>query len=197
MTRSDRVKLVAVLEVRPKRPLHRHIATTDGETKSGGHVVDEFLEVIAGLGGSVECWSVADHGLGDGLSEGNVDVGDVESVEEGADLLVELEGASAVQSVGQDADPDGGISVVPLTILDGLDGWDGGVSSVNISVIDIALLVLLVGHGLLFLVRLDLPVFELVKPGKADKVDGRDADALFDEEVGDLGTNMSPEIRTL
>lgn len=154
------------------------------------------LRVIAGLGGSVECWSVADHGLGDGLSEGNVDVGDVESVEEGADLLVELEGASAVQSVGQDADPDGGISVVPLTILDGLDGWDGGVSSVNISVIDIALLVILVGHGLLFFVRLDLPVFELVKPGKADKVDGRDADALFDEEVGDLGTNMSPDIRT-
>lgn len=197
MTRSDSVKLVAVLEVRSERPLHCRLAATDGETKSGGHVVDELLEVIAGLCGSVECWSVADHGLCDRLAEGNVDLRDAELVEEGTDLLVELVGASAVQSVGQYADPDGGISVVPVTVLDGLDGWDGGVRSVNISVIDIALLVLLVGHGLLFLVRLDLPVFELVKPGKADEVDGRDADALFDKELGDLGTNMSQEIRTL
>ena len=130
--------------------MHCRLAATDGETKSSGDVVDELLEVITSLGGSVECWSIADHGQGDGLAEGNVDVGDVESVEEGTDLLVELEGASAIQSVRQDADPDGGISVVPLTVLNGLDGWDGGVRSVNISVVDIAPLVLLVGHNLLF-----------------------------------------------
>ena len=106
-------------------------------------------------------------------------------------------GERAGQSVGQDADPDGGIGVVPLPVLNGLDGWDGGVGSLNISVIEIALLVLLVGHGVLVLVRLDLVVVELVKPSKADKVDGRDADVLFDEELGDLGTNVSPEIRTL
>lgn len=197
VTRSDSVKLIVVLEVWSQRPLHRRLAATNGKTESGGHVVDELLQVIAGLGGSVEGWSVADHGLGDGLSEGNVDLRDAEFVEEGTDMVVEVVGASAGQSVGQDTDPDGGISVVPLTVLDGLDGWDGGVCSVNISVIDIAVLVLLVRHSLLILVRLDLLVVELVKPGKAHKIDGRNADAFSDEEFGDLGTNVSPEIRTL
>ena len=51
--------------------------------------------------------------------------------------------------------------------------------------------------SVLVLVQLDLVVVELVKPSKADEVDGRDADVSFDEELGDLGTNVSPEIRTL
>ena len=188
VTRSDSVKLVVVLEVRPECPLHCRLATTYGETKSSRHIVDKLLQVIAGLGGSVEGGSVVDHGLGNGLTEGNVDVGDAELFEEDTDFLVELVGARAGQSVRQDADPDGGIGVVPLPILDSLDSWDGGVGSLNISVIEITLLVL---------VRLDLVVVELVKPSKADEVDRRDADVSFDEELGDLGTNVSPEIRTL
>ena len=71
--------------------------------------------------------------MGDRLAEDNVDLGGVEYVKEGEDLLVELKSASAVQSVGQNADPDGGISVVPLTVRDDLDSCDGGVRSVNIS----------------------------------------------------------------
>lgn len=193
MTCGDSVKLVAMLEVRSKSPLHCRLAATDGETKSSGDVVDELLEVITSLGGSVECWSIADHGQGDGLAEGNVDVGDVESVEEGTDLLVELEGASAIQSVRQDADPDGGISVVPLTVLNGLmEAYAASISPSSTSLSSS-----FSSATISSFVRLDLPVFELVKPGKADKVDGRDADALFDEELGDLGTNISPEIRTL
>ena len=197
VTHSDSVKLVVVLEVRPECPLHCRLASTYGETKSSRHVVDKLLQVIAGLGGSVEGRSIADHGLGDGLTEGNVDVGDAELFEEDTDFLVELVGERAGQSVGQDADPDGGIGVVPLSVLDGLDGWDGGIGSLDISITEFALLVFLVGHSVLVLVRLDLVVVELVKPSKADEVDGRDADVSFDKELGDLGTNVNPEIRTL
>ena len=73
VTSGDTVESASVMEERTHGPLHRRLATGNGQAESDRDIVDELLEGIASLDGSVEFWSVSGQGSSNGFAESNID----------------------------------------------------------------------------------------------------------------------------
>ena len=188
VTTGESVKIAVVMEVRAQSPLHSRLATGNREAVGDGDIVDEVLERIVGLGRGVESWSSAHGGASDGFTESDIHPrGEIEAVEVGTNLLGQFPGTSTGERVGKSSDPDGRIGVDTRAVLDGLLGGFASRESSKSSIDILLLLLTLIRPRVLsFVVGLELAIRQLVKPGKHDKVNGRDLDVLLDEERLDL-----------
>ena len=188
VTTGEGVEFAAALEEGAQGALHRGLSTGNREAVDNGDVVDEGLERIVGLGRGVESWSGAKVGASDGLAERDINpLGEVETVEVGTNVSGQLESTSTVDRLGQDPNPDGGVGVDPLSVLDGgLGGFargESGKDGVDILLLSFRPRVLSI---LSFVFGLELAIRQLLEPRKHDKVDGRDSDVFSDEERLDL-----------
>ena len=184
VTTGEGVEFAAVLEEGAQGALHRGLSTGNREAVDNGDVVDKGLERIVGLGRGVESWSVAKVGAGDGLAERDVNpLGEMETVEMGTNVSGQLESTSTVERLGQGPNPDGGVGVDPLSVLGGgLGGFADGESSKDGVDILLSLIRPRVLPILSFVLGFELAIRQLLEPCKHDEVDGRNLDALPDEE---------------
>jgi len=112
VTSSDRVEFVANAEVGTKCALHDSPTTSNGKTEGSGDIVDHIHESVTSLSRREKGWSMTGQELGGRLAIGNVDIPDLEFVEEGTDVFGRLVRNGTSESIGQDTDPDGRVSVI-------------------------------------------------------------------------------------
>ena len=165
MTDGDGKEPVAGVEVRSHSTLHRGLQARDRKTERDGDIVDDLLERLAVFNGREENWPVTGRGLGDCFAICDVDFGDIETVEVGANIFGYVERSGSGESTGHYTHPDGRIGGVTVAVFDRHDGSHG-------VVVEIFFIVVVV------LVLLDLLVLLLVEPGESNKVDTCGFDTL-------------------
>ena len=122
MTDSDGVQFLVDAEVGPKRSLHARLETLDGQTESNGDVVDDRLQSVTFLDGTVKGWPGQELELL--LAERDVDVLDFEPVEVVTDSFGYIVRIGSGEGIGQHTDPDSRVADETIAVLDRRDGWD-------------------------------------------------------------------------